>query len=99
MIDDKGLIEIQRILDSISYGDFQITGKKHNGQVSKIEIPYNQRHRFDFNKAAAYFIDKLREAQVQQLDTTFNITVDIKPNGEIYLIDNGYIQKSFKIKP
>jgi hypothetical protein len=99
MIDDQGLIELQRILDSIAYGDFQITGKKHNGQVSKLEIPYNQRFKFDFNKAAAYYIDKLREAQMQGLDITFNITTDIKPNGDIYLVDNGFIEKTFKIKP
>lgn len=97
-MNDEGLIEIQRLLASIEYGDFEIRGKMHNGQVAKIEIPYSNKIKCNFTKGASYFVDKLKDAQINSQDTTFNLTTDIKPNGDIYIIEHGYIEKSFRIK-
>lgn len=96
---DDGLQEIQELIRAIGHGDFTITGKMFNHQVAKIEIPYSQKYKLDFTRAASYFIDKLKEAQVKGLDITFNLTVDVKPNGDIYLIENGFTERAFKVQP
>lgn len=97
-MNDEGQIEIQKVLNNIMYGDFEIRGKMHNGQTAKVEIPYSNKIKCNFTKAAAYYVDKLKDAQMNGKDITFNITTDIKPNGDIYIIEHGYIEKSFKIK-
>lgn len=99
MSEDPGLIEIARILQQLSYGDFELRGKVHRDRIAQVEIPYTQKIKCDFARAGAYYIEKLKQAQVQGLDTTFNITTDIKPNGDIYIIDNGFVEKKFKIIP
>lgn len=96
---DMGLVEIQKLLQQVSFGNLEVRVKMHNNQVAKLEVPYSQNFKMNYTEAAAYFLEKLRNAQTQGVSTTFNITTEIKPNGDIFLQDNGYITQSFKIAP
>ena len=98
-MNNEGLIEIQRLLDTINHGDVEIRAKIYNGNVAKLEIPYVRRHKLDYSRSTAYFIEKLRDAQIQGKDTTFTLTVDVKQGGAVYIMDTGYDTKTFKINP
>ncbi len=98
-MNDDGLIELQRILNSISHGDAEIRIKKFNDKIAKLEVPYIKRHKLDYSRAVAYFIEKLRDAQVHGKDTTFNLTIDVKQGGHVYVMDSGYTTKVYKINP
>lgn len=99
MHDNDGLIEIAKILQNINHGEFNISGKMYEGQIARVSVPFTNKYKFDFVKAGAYFIEKLKEAQQHRLKTTFTITVDIKADGTIYLMDNGYVEKIYKVEP
>ena len=96
---DEGLIEIQRLLNTISHGDLELRAKLYNGNIAKIEIPYIKKYKLDYSRAMAYYMEKLRDAQALGKDSVFTITTDVRAGGNIYLMDSGYDSKTFKIEP
>lgn len=96
---DDGLIEIQRQLNAITHGDAEIRVKVYNGRIAKVEMPYSKKMKLDYTKALAYYMEKLRDAQVHGKDTTFTITTDVKQGGTVYIMDTGFNTKTFRIEP
>lgn len=99
MQDQEALMQMQRLMDAVEYGEIQFSVKKHNSQIAAVSAPYSKNLKVDYTKAMAYIMEQLRDAQLSKKTGSVTFTITFT-NGNIkQLAEVGYITENFKIAP
>lgn len=96
-MEDDAINEIGRVIAGVRYGEFQISGKMHEGEIATLSIPYSKTIKVDFTKASAYVIDSFREAQFDGFTGAKTFTITFTNGQPKILSDHGFVTKKFSV--